>query len=407
MTAPTVVLQRQRLTNELHGTISAGAAPVLRRAAGGVALQLNQRLSAAEFVIWGAEEDSQDSWDSWDRRFLAHLRGCLREGLSRFPQLQEVWEDGEEDALSLLDECDAPLRTTVALCTTCHNRLWQLHLALPISLLLAWPFRRSCTFHVLDYGSKDPDPPKPEPQKPALTERSTLLFLMKTCRVAMDAGLLKVHRCEAQHWHASIAKNTVHLRAMEDILVNLDADNIAGPGFVLDVLQRFGRARMAAAHYRVEGVAGTVGRIACRRRDFLYLQGYDEEDAHPAGAQDIDLWLRLSMLAKSQEQIVEKVNDGTKAMAIPNTWEEKTAFTGSALTWKAMNQENWELFEMRRATSTSLRRNCHRRQFGLRSRELRFVKRTWHLIECWDEAAAVAAPSFSAARSPKEEVEEV
>jgi hypothetical protein len=26
---------------------------------------------------------------------------------------------------------------------------------------------------------------------------------------------------------------------------------------------------------------------------------------HPAGAQDIDLWLHLSMLAKSQEQIVE------------------------------------------------------------------------------------------------------
>jgi hypothetical protein len=38
------------------------------------------------------------------------------------------------------------------------------------------------------------------------------------------------------------------------------------------------RARLAACHYRVEGVAGTVGRIACRRRDFLYLQGYDEED---------------------------------------------------------------------------------------------------------------------------------
>jgi hypothetical protein len=29
------------------------------------------------------------------------------------------------------------------------------------------------------------------------------------------------------------------------------------------------------------------------------------QDVHPAGAQDIDLWLRLSMLAKSQEQIVE------------------------------------------------------------------------------------------------------
>lgn len=29
--------------------------------------------------------------------------------------------------------------------------------------------------------------------------------------------------------------------SLQDIVVNLDADNIAGPGFVLDVLQRFGQ----------------------------------------------------------------------------------------------------------------------------------------------------------------------
>ena len=39
------------------------------------------------------------------------------------------------------------------------------------------------------------------------------------------------------------------------------------------------RPHLAACHYRVEGIPGTVGRIACRRRDFLYLQGYDEEDS--------------------------------------------------------------------------------------------------------------------------------
>ena len=49
-------------------------------------------------------------------------------------------------------------------------------------------------------------------------------------------------------------------------------------------LPPFRRPRLAAAHYRVEGVAGTVGRIACRRRDFLYLQGYDEEDDAREGA---------------------------------------------------------------------------------------------------------------------------
>eukprot|EP00434_Breviolum_minutum_P017507 symbB.v1.2.015451.t2/scaffold1154.1/size134997/2 len=119
------------------------------------------------------------------------------------------------------------------------------------------------------------------------------MFLLKTCRVAMDAGLLRVCRCEAKFWHASIAKNTVHAvaaAAEEDILVNVDADNIAGPGFVLDV----------------DGIHGSVGRIAVDRKTFVLLQGYDE-DAYPTGAQDVDLWLRLGMLARQRGQRVERL----------------------------------------------------------------------------------------------------
>eukprot|EP00434_Breviolum_minutum_P017506 symbB.v1.2.015451.t1/scaffold1154.1/size134997/2 len=160
------------------------------------------------------------------------------------------------------------------------------------------------------------------------------MFLLKTCRVAMDAGLLRVCRCEAKFWHASIAKNTVHAvaaAAEEDILVNVDADNIAGPGFVLDV----------------DGIHGSVGRIAVDRKTFVLLQGYDE-DAYPTGAQDVDLWLRLGMLARQRGQRVERNPDPNLTMAIPNTLEQKTQYCPGNLSWSQMNQGNWELFEQRR-----------------------------------------------------------
>lgn len=35
------------------------------------------------------------------------------------------------------------------------------------------------------------------------------MFLLKTCRVAMDAGLLRVCRCEAKFWHVTWQKMPV------------------------------------------------------------------------------------------------------------------------------------------------------------------------------------------------------
>eukprot|EP00913_Durusdinium_trenchii_P002424 g2240.t1 len=54
---------------------------------------------------------------------------------------------------------------------------------LPINLLYAWPFRSSVTLHIVDFGSDGED---------------TLDFLLRTCRVALDAGPLRVYCVEPQ-----------------------------------------------------------------------------------------------------------------------------------------------------------------------------------------------------------------
>merc|ERR1712060_732199 len=156
--------------------------------------------------------------------------------------------------------------------------------------------------HVVDCGSKD----------------GTLEFITTRCRAAIDAGLLRVYTTDQlPYWHASVAKNTAHMCATEDVVVNLDSDNLMGPDFPLDVANRFQEGYTVLQY---EDGEGTCGRIACWADDFLKLRGYDE-DAFPMGAQDVDLVLRLKELPGSRF----KVKGSTHGQAIPNTREMKVA----------------------------------------------------------------------------------
>ncbi len=64
---------------------------------------------------------------------------------------------------------------------------------------------------------------------------STLEWVLSHCRIAIEEGLLRVYSADGAmpYWHAPMAKNTVHMLASEDVLVNLDCDNLIGKG-VLD-----------------------------------------------------------------------------------------------------------------------------------------------------------------------------
>ena len=113
---------------------------------------------------------------------------------------------------------------TVALCTTTKNRLEQLKLALPFNLLHAWPHRKWVKIHLVVCDDDD-----------------TLGWVLENCQAAMQADLLRVYDTKGnmKWWHASIAKNTSHIVATEEILINLDGDNFIGPGFPVYVVKKF------------------------------------------------------------------------------------------------------------------------------------------------------------------------
>eukprot|EP00435_Cladocopium_sp_Y103_P020468 s698_g5.t1 len=255
-------------------------------------------------VLWWSDsqlEDPEFGRDAWDADFMQILRQAMASDGVRVSHLHN------------------------------RNRLWQLKNALPLTLVHAYPFKDSCRVHVVDMGSTD----------------GTLEWLLRYCRWAIEIGLLRVYRAEEKKWHACIGKNTAHIQAKEDILVNVDGDNLIGAGldvaviagfyssrFLEDVCKRF-QDGCAVAQYELGG--GTCGRIALRREDFLYIGGYDEdpgfllaavtrsldsEDAHPMGAQDTDLVLRVKMLNKGHHK---KVKEPLLSQAILNSQAKNSA----------------------------------------------------------------------------------
>jgi len=203
--------------------------------------------------------------------------------------------------------------------------------------------------HVVDFGSTD----------------GTLAFLLNRCRPAIDCGLLNVYMTEEKFWHASVAKNTAHMVATEDILVNVDSDNLIGPDFALDVVRQFSGGYTALQY---EDGEGTCGRIACFREHFHNVRGYDE-DAYPMGAQDVDLVLRLKKLPSAH---FHKVRGSTFSQAIHNSQDAKVYFCNPSyggLRWGQMDTLNRSVFMSRREAGEIVR-NVNSPQIGVRAWQL-------------------------------------
>ena len=230
---------------------------------------------------------------------------------------------------------------TVALCTATKNRLWQLQHALPPNLLHCWPHREWVRIHIVDCDSTD----------------GTLDWILAHCRAAIDVGLLVVYSTQGRmpFWHASVGKNTAHIVAMEDILVNVDGDNLVGMDFVVHVVQQFCNGYSVLQY---EDGDGTCGRIACWREEFQKVRGYDE-NAYPMGSQDIDLIQRLKVL--HQGSLFQKVPRRSFAsQAIKNTVPQKISCCDpkfACMKWGQMDAKNRESFRIRREQG-KLVRNC-------------------------------------------------
>lgn len=322
-------------------------------------MELLARHSRRRRVIWESPRNGDS--DIWDRRLLesankaAEWVSAPRIGLA--PEVEFGF-----DRLAADPVCDFNHGLTIALCIATKNRLWQLRRALPLNLIHTWPYRRWARIHVVDLGSTD----------------GTLGFLLSRCRAAIDIGLLSVYTTDQlPWWHASTAKNTSHMVAREDVLVNLDSDNLTGPDFLPDVLARFHEGYTVLQY---EDGEGTCGRIACQRSQFCEIRGYDE-DSYPMGAQDVDLVLRLRELpgaryrkvrngqaANQDESCGRWPRKGVLSQAIQNGQKDKVAMCNPemALRWGQMDTFNRTVFCHRRRLG-HIARNLEKEQIGVRA----------------------------------------
>lgn len=101
----------------------------------------------------------------------------------------------------------------ISFCITCKNRIHQIRQTLKQNLDDNRLHRDFVEFVLVDFGSKD-----------GLRD-----WVFNNFSVELASGYLKYYYTEnLPHWHASVAKNTAHLCASGDILVNLDCDNFTG-----------------------------------------------------------------------------------------------------------------------------------------------------------------------------------
>ena len=227
---------------------------------------INAAASTKDRVVWDetmpvldrSSSSSGPRCDVWNKSLIPMFHAA-----AKFVEELDLRSDCRAGLSKLAKDEVTHSEHTVALCTATKNRLWQLRHALPLNLLHCWPHRNWVRIHVVDCDSTD----------------GTLDWILTECRAAIDIGLLKVYSTEGRmpFWHASVAKNTAHIVALQDILVNVDADNLVGGDFVLHVVEQF-RKRYTVLQY--EDGDGTCGRIACWRRQFSKIHGYDE-DAYP------------------------------------------------------------------------------------------------------------------------------
>lgn len=176
----------------------------------------------------------------------------------------------------------------IAFCTTCKNRTQHLKVTLPQNLA----DNPRSTFIVLDYNSRD----------------DLLDYLRVSHAADIEGGRLVVY---SNHFEPTFrmahAKNMVHRLGMlegADILVNLDADNLTGPGFEEFVAWKFRQPGIFLWSNMVKGqiVRGISGRIAVTASSFVKAGGYDEKYDR-WGPDDKDFNVRLRNLGYTPVEV--------------------------------------------------------------------------------------------------------
>lgn len=210
----------------------------------------------------------------------------------------------------------------VSFCITCKNRFYQIKKTLPKNLFDNAIFKSMVEFVLVDFDSND-----------GLHE-----WVLKQFTKELNEGYLKFYyTCELPFWHASVAKNTAHLYASNDILVNLDCDNYTGKWGGKFVLKNFidSENRIILHQFAGSNFDGTFGRISLFKEDFLLLGGYDES-FEPMGHQDTDLIKRSNSIGLQYRHRP----DTAYSTAIRNSLEESIKYCNTQLNYFQMRGKN-------------------------------------------------------------------
>ncbi|MCE5179780.1 MAG: glycosyltransferase [Porphyromonadaceae bacterium] len=215
--------------------------------------------------------------------------------------------------------------STLSFCITCKNRFKQIKKTLPHNLQDNRDHKHLIEFVLVDFGSTD-----------GLQE-----WIYDNFREEMRCGYLKYYYTEEmKNWHSSIAKNTAHLLALNEIVTNLDCDNYTGLNggkFVIDKMVEYGVRSTIFHQFSNNRGDGSYGRITLSKRNFICIGGYDES-LEPMGYQDVDLIIRSMIAGFSYRH----TDDTRFNRAIPNSKEEGLWNVETKSNWEQMNFRNYK-----------------------------------------------------------------
>ncbi len=244
----------------------------------------------------------------------------------------------------------------VSFCITCKNRFHQVSKTLPKNLQDNYADQNSIEFILVDFDSKD-----------GLKD-----WVLSNFQKELASGYLKYFFTESlPNWDCSLAKNSAHLFATGNILVNLDCDNFTGPNggvFVSKQFDKYGE-RTLLHQFRGDPKDGSYGRIAMMKRYFEIIGGYDQQ-FEPMGYQDTDLIFRLVKLGL----IYTPQSNLLYNRALRNTKDEGLRYTNSSASYNQMNHTNKRKSMENILTAHILANNG---QFGIQTNVLQYLNGRW------------------------------